>query len=202
MEVKDNAILFYSFMSYLSTTNTLLIVQTIKKSSDQLQSQSQLKSESESESELKSKDIKRQYWAIIPPCSNINDESYNYQIESMFMIQLCDQESILTFSNYPAFLSFHPPPTIQSNQQNELKKMNENNQDYQQEMKEQENEVKEFIETSIRLLGTIESYNPLAFPSHISQIITIEDDHELNSLKIDSNVISNHTWIIFIFTIL
>ena len=180
-------------MNYLATSNTLLIVQTIKQISQE-QQQQQFQSKSKSQSKFQSLSPERQYWAMIPPPVKNKEESrgnnQEYQIESMFMIQLCDQESFLMFSNYPSFLSMRSCNQITSRQNQREWEQEEHEQkqlQYEQEVQEQELEMKEFIETSIRLLGTVEIYNPLAFPSHISQAIPNEE-LDLSSLKSTTDV--------------
>jgi hypothetical protein len=72
----------------------------------------------------------------------------------MVLMQLCDQESFLICSNLPLQLSTKPCEVNSVDLQHLLR-----------EEREREDEMKEFVETSTKLLESVEVFNPLAFVS-------------------------------------
>jgi hypothetical protein len=144
LEEKDNGILFYSLAKHLAQTNTLFILQTFKIPHPL----------------SNIAPYERQFWALIPPGGNSEGSTnpFEYHIESMVLMQLCDQESFLICSNSSMQISTRPF------------EVNSDLEYLLGEERERENEMRDFVETSTKLLESVELYNPLAFVSRKYQI--------------------------------
>lgn len=93
--------------------------------------------------------FERQFWALVPPGMTEPHNPFEYQIHNMVLVQLSDRDSFIVCSHAAMQISTRTPGE---------------NSDLLEEV-ERENEMKEFVETSTRLLESVAIYNPLAFVS-------------------------------------
>jgi hypothetical protein len=139
LEEKDNAVLFHCLTKHLAESNTLFILQSLKKPTT-----------------ANTLPFERQFWALVPPGMSEPHHPFEYQIHNMVLVQLSDRDSFLVCSNAAMQISTKPP--------------GENSDLHLADETERENEMKEFVETSTRLLESVAIYNPLAFVSRKYQI--------------------------------
>jgi hypothetical protein len=104
----------------------------------------------------------RQFWALVPPGMSESHNPFEYEIHNMVLVQLSDRDSFLVCSNAAMQISTRPP-----GESSDLHLVEET---------ERENEMKDFVETSTRLLESIAIYNPLAFVSQQYQIPTAQPE--------------------------